>query len=185
MRNAADSIKGILTAKQAAEHYGLEVNRAGFLRCPFHSDDTASLKLFPDGGWKCFGCGKGGSVIDFVMELFNLSFRQAVLRIDSDFRLGLTMSKPSREEQSAILARKRKEQREKDAKELEFLVMIRDLRYYQKIVEMAPPVRDGETVWFHPIYVEAVKRLPYINYWLDEYFSGGELDAWKKKCQIS
>lgn len=45
--------------------------------------------------------GKGGSVIDFVMDLFDLSFRQAVLRLNLDFRLGLTDSRPTRTEVSA------------------------------------------------------------------------------------
>lgn len=37
-------------------------------RCPFHRDNTPSFTVFPDGGWHCFGCGAGGSLIDFVMR---------------------------------------------------------------------------------------------------------------------
>ncbi len=37
--------------------------------CPFHSERTASCVLFPNGGYKCFGCGKHGNTIDFVIEL--------------------------------------------------------------------------------------------------------------------
>ncbi len=47
--------------------------------CPFHSEKTPSFHVVPDRQiYKCFGCGKGGGAINFVMELENLSFREAV-----------------------------------------------------------------------------------------------------------
>ena len=36
------------------------------IRCPFHSDDSPSLHVYEDGGWKCFGCGLFGDVLDFI-----------------------------------------------------------------------------------------------------------------------
>lgn len=101
----ASDIRSMLTAQQVAEHYGFEVNRSGFMKCPFHTGDrTASLKLYDgESGFHCFGCGAHGSIIDFVMRLFDLNFRQAVLRINADFHLGLTSSKPDRAARSAAL----------------------------------------------------------------------------------
>ena len=47
--------------------------------CPFHSEKTPSFHVVPDRQiYKCFGCGKGGGVISYVMELENLPFRDAV-----------------------------------------------------------------------------------------------------------
>ena len=47
--------------------------------CPFHNEKTPSFVVSPSKGvFKCFGCGKGGGAINFVMELDNLSFREAV-----------------------------------------------------------------------------------------------------------
>ncbi len=47
--------------------------------CPFHSEKTASFHVLPDRQiYKCFGCGKGGGAINFLMELENLSYREAV-----------------------------------------------------------------------------------------------------------
>ena len=86
----ASKIRVSLSMRDIADKYGLEVNQAGFATCPFHSDKTASLKIYPsDKGWHCFGCGEGGSVIDFVMKLFDLQFMDACKRIDADFNLGL------------------------------------------------------------------------------------------------
>lgn len=47
--------------------------------CPFHSEKTGSFSVSPDKQiYHCFGCGKGGGVINFVMEEENLSFPDAV-----------------------------------------------------------------------------------------------------------
>jgi len=87
----ADRIKSSITMMDIFDRYGFEPNQRGFLSCPFHDEKTASLSTYADGTkWKCFGCGRYGTVIDFVMELFHIDFRQAVVRLDNDFGLNLT-----------------------------------------------------------------------------------------------
>ena len=50
--------------------------------CPFHSEKTASFKVSPQKNlYHCFGCGRGGDAITFIMEKENLSFMEAVLFI--------------------------------------------------------------------------------------------------------
>jgi len=47
--------------------------------CPFHSEKTPSFSVNADKQiYHCFGCGKGGGVINFIMEIENLQFRDAV-----------------------------------------------------------------------------------------------------------
>ena len=59
-----------LTKKSGANLFGL---------CPFHSEKTPSFSVAPDKQiYHCFGCGKGGGVINFIMEIENLSFPDAV-----------------------------------------------------------------------------------------------------------
>ena len=59
-----------LTKRSGANLFGL---------CPFHSEKTPSFSVAPDKQiYHCFGCGKGGSVINFIMEIENLSFPDAV-----------------------------------------------------------------------------------------------------------
>lgn len=81
--------------RQIADRYDLEVERGGFISCPFHDERTPSLKVYeqPGKGFCCFGCGAAGSVIDFVMKLFGIGFRQAVVRIGSDFGIAVTNSR--------------------------------------------------------------------------------------------
>ena len=114
----ARQIKEHLTARQVVELYGFHPDRGGYIQCPFHAGDNhGSLKVY-DGdksGWHCFGCGAGGSVIDFVMRLFGLSFAQACLKLNCDFGLGLTGERPSMAERSALLEARRREAQEKEA----------------------------------------------------------------------
>ena len=47
--------------------------------CPFHSEKTPSFSVSADKQiYHCFGCGKGGGVINFIMEVENLNFPEAV-----------------------------------------------------------------------------------------------------------
>ena len=47
--------------------------------CPFHSEKTPSFSVSPDKQiYHCFGCGKGGGVINFIMEIENLTYPEAV-----------------------------------------------------------------------------------------------------------
>jgi len=47
--------------------------------CPFHNEKTPSFSVSSDRQmYKCFGCGKGGGVINFIMEIENVPYRDAV-----------------------------------------------------------------------------------------------------------
>ena len=47
--------------------------------CPFHNEKTPSFHVLPDRQYyHCFGCKKGGGVINFIMEIENLSYPDAV-----------------------------------------------------------------------------------------------------------
>lgn len=47
--------------------------------CPFHNEKTPSFSVSPAKQiYHCFGCGKGGGVINFIMEMENLSFPESV-----------------------------------------------------------------------------------------------------------
>lgn len=47
--------------------------------CPFHSEKTPSFSVNPAKGiYKCFGCGKGGNAISFIMEIEHLNYPEAI-----------------------------------------------------------------------------------------------------------
>ncbi len=50
--------------------------------CPFHQEKTPSFSVNPSKGfYKCFGCGKGGTAYNFVMEIEGLNFPEAIKRV--------------------------------------------------------------------------------------------------------
>ena len=47
--------------------------------CPFHNEKTPSFAVTPSKGiYKCFGCGKAGSAVGFVMEYEHLTYPEAL-----------------------------------------------------------------------------------------------------------
>jgi DNA primase len=69
--NIVDIVGAKVPLKKAGHNYkGL---------CPFHNEKTPSFMVSPDRqSFHCFGCGKGGSVIDFVMEYEHVDFVEAL-----------------------------------------------------------------------------------------------------------
>lgn len=74
--------------------------------CPFHGEKTPSFAVSPDKHiFHCFGCGKGGGVIRFLMEIENLSFIEAVRKLAA--RAGLEMPEEDQASQERRNRRKR------------------------------------------------------------------------------
>ena len=80
-------VKQNICVPDAAEHYGLQVNRNGMCSCPFHEDRHPSMKL-NERYFYCFGCGATGDVIDLVARLFDLSSYEAAQKLAQDFGIG-------------------------------------------------------------------------------------------------
>lgn len=74
--------------------------------CPFHGEKTPSFAVSPEKHiFHCFGCGKGGGVVRFVMEIEHLSFPEAVRKLAA--RAGLEMPEEDRAAQERRNRRKR------------------------------------------------------------------------------
>ena len=72
--NIVDVVSSYVKLKKAGANYlGL---------CPFHNEKTPSFTVSPEKQlYKCFGCGAGGNVIGFVMQIENLEFIDAVKKL--------------------------------------------------------------------------------------------------------
>lgn len=79
--NPSDEIKSRLDIVETIRDY-IPLKQAGMnfrANCPFHNEKTPSFMVSREKQiWHCFGCGKGGSVIDFVMEMEGVSFIEAL-----------------------------------------------------------------------------------------------------------
>ena len=89
--NLFEIVKYGVSCRDAAERYGVEVNRYSMALCPFHNDRHPSLYVADD-HYYCFACGEHGDVIDFAAKLFGLPLYAAAQRLAADFHL--TPDKP-------------------------------------------------------------------------------------------
>ena len=81
--NVFEAVKQTVTTRQAAEMYGIRVNRHGMAVCPFHNDRNPSMKV--DKRFHCFACQADGDAVDFVSRLFGLPSREAAIKLADDF----------------------------------------------------------------------------------------------------
>ncbi|HUV05139.1 MAG TPA: CHC2 zinc finger domain-containing protein [Armatimonadota bacterium] len=68
------------TVRERVQLSGNGARRTGL--CPFHAEKSPSLTVWVDENrWHCFGCGRGGSVFDFVMQAEGVEFWEAAIRL--------------------------------------------------------------------------------------------------------
>lgn len=175
MINYADEIKRAVTARELFEFYGFEINRAGFCRSPFATNDkTPSLKVYGGArGWHDFSSGKGGDVIAFVREYFGLSFLDAQKKINDDFRLGFPIGEKlttaQQREADRKAAERRKAQKEREAAYNRVLTAYHDA--LDKWIELdimrreTAPKSPSEPI--SPNYLYAINHIDAAGYELD------------------
>lgn len=84
--------------------------------CPFHQEKTPSFSVNPSKGfYKCFGCGKGGTAFNFVMEIEGLNFPEAIKRVAEIS--GVPLPEPVDDKQYER-TKKRREERKKISDEV-------------------------------------------------------------------
>ena len=90
-----DRLKAI-SITEVARRLGCQLQRSGTVSkiiCPWHEDSHPSLTLYERTGENhchCFVCGKGGSVIDFVMQNESWSFQEACQWLSNEFGISPT-----------------------------------------------------------------------------------------------
>ena len=82
------------SSADVARNAGLALKRHGdreWTCCPLHSEKTASLCFYPDGGWYCFGCHAGGDAVDLYAALYTVTRVEAASGIVPKDSLSLQM----------------------------------------------------------------------------------------------
>lgn len=103
-----DTIDKILDATRIDEVVGEFVNlkkRGTNLLglCPFHDEKTPSFSVsVPKGIYKCFGCGKGGDAVSFLMEHEHYTYPEALKYLARKYGVEIEEERPSPEQQEAI-----------------------------------------------------------------------------------
>jgi hypothetical protein len=183
LREAATTIKQSVSMQEVAEFYGFLPNRAGYIHCPFHAgDNQGSLKVYDgQGGFCCFGCGAKGSVIDFVMKLYDISFTAACERLSTDFSLNLPIGRKlthrERERRKGAIMTAREQVSKHEAEQARInqkCTAAFDLWCLADLVKIRyGPENTGGRIL--PGYANAVRELPL----LADNLTQAEIERWK------
>ena len=168
--NAFTAVKNNVTARQAAEMYGIHVNRSGMAVCPFHADKNASMLV--DDRFHCFGCQVTGDVIDFASQLFGLSSKEAAIKLAHDFRINYSTryTHPIRIKQRVPSAEEIFQRDEKRC----FIILANYLHYLRALEKQYEPHEPDEA--FHPTFIKVMHKKDFINHLIDILIYGNTKD---------
>lgn len=147
-----DVIKGYLPLQQAGMNFKA--------CCPFHKENSPSFMVSPDKQiYHCFGCGKGGDMFSFVMEIENVDFIEA-LRILAP-KAGVTLKR----QDPKLTSRRNK------------LMDIMDLsrRYYYKVLTEIDQAKSARNY---------LKNRGLSDTTIDEWQIGYSFDTWSNLCDF-
>lgn len=171
--DTADEIIARVSTIEAARFYGLEPNRQGFVRCIFHNEKTASLKLYEgSGGYYCFGCGAGGNVISLVSKILGIeisgnrnNYRTILFRIDGDFRLGLSKNRPKTDAKEIVRAKQYEKTIERKGLEKQYFMLANRFRAWNDSIKY---YGSESHIISKKRYETARLRVPELEYMLDD-----------------
>lgn len=159
-------VKEQLDLIDAAEYYGLDVNRGGFISCLFHDEKTPSMKLYSY-HFHCFGCGKHGDVIDLTEKLFSLSPLEAAEKLARDFGINtdrrIADKKPTIKEKIVHYSFA---SQEKQA----FKALNGYCDYLEQCRIHYAPKQNGEEL--HPLFVKSIIEIEKFKYYRDIFVFG-------------
>ena len=168
----ADEIKTRLKMPEILRFYGFDIKRGNRIPCPFHSGQDANCGVKND-YIHCFVCGESADQIGFIQKYFNLSFSDAIRKINDDFCLGLGIGeKIDKRKQIEISKRcfeikkqKEKELQEKTLIEKEYDEALSDWIRLDMQRRLYAPLYETDEL--HPLFVEAITRIEQAQYRLD------------------
>ena len=129
-----DIILSSISMQDILDKYDIK-NNGRMFSCPFHGEDRhPSAKIYKN-SYCCFGCHNAGDTIRFVENLFHLSFKEAMEKINIDFNLGLDSHIPIDYDKLNKLKSEQFEKKKIKEKQLKKYCYLCDIKiYYEKMI---------------------------------------------------
>lgn len=125
-----EQIKALITMNDIVNKYGIK-HKGCMFHCPFHGKDKNPSAKFYKNSFYCFSCNKTGDLIQFVQFLYNLTFQEAMEKINIDFGLGLDSKTKLDRNKILEIERKRKEEEMRKKRKTE--AYIKKCDYYRDL----------------------------------------------------
>ena len=165
--DAVQTIKDRLKMREVLSVYGFRPERR--MRCPIHNGDDLNFSI-TDHSFICYSHCGGGDVITFVQKLFNLSFADALKKIDTDFNLNIYGQKTFEELRKShyqamqLQAKREREKAERERADAEYWAVFDEWKRLDDNSRIYAPKKPDEE--WHPLFVEALQKLAYQEYLL-------------------
>ncbi|MGM0581052.1 MAG: DNA primase [Bacteroidota bacterium] len=128
--------------------------------CPFHDEKTPSFSVAPNKGiYKCFGCGKAGDSIQFIMDLEGLNFPEAIRQLADKYGIEIEETESSPEQQEAY-----------NERESLYIVLNFAAEYFKDLLHNNPQGKSIGLSYF--------KERGFSNATIDKFDLGFTLDQW-------
>ena len=163
MNSLFQQVKSQVTARQAAERYGLQVSKSGMVCCIFHQDKHPSMKV--DRRYYCFGCGAKGDAIDFAAGYFGMGPKEAAMWIAEyfDIRYDNESFYPIREKRSMVENERSQWAETKRA----LFARIQNLHEFLRRQRMKYVPKNREDSEWSPLFVRMLHDFTYVDYLFD------------------
>ncbi len=149
--------------------------------CPFHQGKDDNLS-FNDRTFYCFVCGEKGNMISFVQKLFNLTFMQAVTKLNIDFGLGISLGKRlsyrermemQKRSEEAKKAREERLKKQQERQEAYWALYDEWKRLDDNFNKHKPTPEDPS---MHPLFLESLQNRERVKYQLDNFYERSDND---------
>lgn len=128
--------------------------------CPFHEEKTPSFSVAPNKGiYKCFGCGKAGDSIQFIMDLDGLSFPEAIKQLAEKYGIAIEEDEQLPEQQQVY-----------NEKESLFIVLSFAATYFKNLLHNH---EEGKSIG-----LSYFKERGYSKHTIDQFDLGYALNSW-------
>lgn len=152
-----DEIKQSVSMHEVVERYGLHLNRAGFIPCPFHQGDrTPSMKIYKR-DYHCYACGANGDIFSFVMGMEHCDFKTAFKNLGGAYEKKSNYSHDLF--RYRLKKRKQTEEVKKQRLENERIGILKEIEQQEIFKNLFPPMSD--------VWCDAVNKLEYLYYRLE------------------
>ncbi|MBQ0097364.1 MAG: hypothetical protein KBS62_00290 [Oscillospiraceae bacterium] len=183
-----DEIKSRIKMPELLRHYGIDIVR-GRIKCPLHNGTDRNCGVMPD-YIHCFVCGESADQISFVMKHFNITYNEAISKINDDFCLGLSTDKVDRRQLIEYSRRQFEREKERKAEERKrqrvfekYLDAVSLYLFCDRIIKCSKPKNESEEL--NNVFVYALHNYERAKYELEIAESEVIKINGKSKCFIN
>lgn len=160
-----EEIRKNITMSEILTRYGIRI-RNNMCKCPFHGDNSPSMKVFKD-GCHCFTCVKSWDVFSFTQDMEHCDFKTAFKMLGGSYKAPQSKESKILSDRKFKALREAKQRAEHDRRIIKQKILF-SLNVLQEVIRVYEP--------FSETWCDAQNDIPVFYDLLDELTAGREID---------